>query len=91
MPQLDLFGPPGADTPETAQRAAKPTVNYRPGEPPQVCVQCQHFLGQGPGGGECELVEGVILPEDTCDMWAAEQTAAPGPEMDLFGPPMGAI
>lgn len=43
-------------------------ANYRPTERYRRCWNCGHF--RVPNG--CELVDGTILADHTCDLWAEE-------------------
>ena len=43
-------------------------VNYRPTERFRRCWNCGHFRLPS----ACEVVEGTILADDTCDLWAEE-------------------
>ncbi len=45
-------------------KAPKDEANYRPSEDPaESCGNCRHFDGKK----RCNLVEGEIHPDDTCD------------------------
>jgi hypothetical protein len=58
--------PAGIDEegPKRSQREA----NYRPTERYRRCWNCGHFRVPG----SCTLVEGTILADYTCDLWAEE-------------------
>lgn len=56
---------------------SKRDVDYRKGELPEVCRNCIHFI-QGTGFGpftshSCEIVQGHIKEEDTCNLWTPNE------------------
>lgn len=54
--------PPGA-APQTKVPQAQ--VNYRPASDGKACGGCSHFIEPN----ACQLVDGKILPEMTCDLF----------------------
>jgi hypothetical protein len=51
---------------------AKSEVQFEhPAKGKNHCSQCVHFLGNG----KCEIVSGLIRPEDWCDKWKGTNVA----------------
>lgn len=57
---------------EHAALLFKTDVNYREGERTKQCMDCRWFNHWGEGmTGACAVVEGMIMPHDTCDRFEA--------------------
>lgn len=58
------------ETGERARKYTKQAANYRtPGvQATRLCHNCLFF---NPGSYSCDIVGGVIRPQDTCDLWQA--------------------
>ena len=46
----------------------KREAGYRRTRGSRTCDRCQHYVDAG-RTGQCNVVYGVILPEDTCNLW----------------------
>lgn len=53
-------------------RYTKREAGYRRTHGPRTCDRCRFYVDAG-RTGQCTLVYGMILPEDTCDLWKPER------------------
>lgn len=57
-------------TRQSGHKLSKVSVRFEhPAKGPDHCSGCKHFLGRG----VCEIVAGLIAPEDWCDKFRRKQ------------------
>jgi hypothetical protein len=49
----------------------KVQAGYRQTIGARTCDRCRYYVDAG-RTGQCDIVRGVIFPEDTCDLWEGE-------------------